>query len=185
MTWYVVDGLDGSGKTTTAYDLKDMLEKKGHSVQLITHPDRNHLFGKLSARCLLGRGTIARWLSAGFFMINMLGSVHRMKRTSKDDTIFVRYTMSACYLSDRIAPLAYRILTALLPRPDVLIYKDVDENTALERVRRRGEDLEMFENIESLKETRARMLRLSDGWHTIDKNLTKEEVKKMLLSIIS
>lgn len=184
MTWYVFDGMDGSGKTTAAYALKDILESKGRSVMIITHPDRDRFFGELSAECLLKQGKAAKMFTTIFFIFNIFGSLIRLKSSDKDDVIFVRYTMSVCYLPEKHVRGAYRILTAILPKPDVLIYKDVEEKTALERIDERGEKREMFENLESLMETRKKMMMISDDWNIIDAEDTPEEVVDRLLTLI-
>jgi dTMP kinase len=184
MTWYVLDGMDGSGKTTTAYALKEILESRGRSVLMITHPDRERFFGELSAECLLKEGKPAKIFTTIFFVFNIFGSLIRLKSTDKDDVIFVRYTMSVCYLPEKHVLAAYRVLTAILPKPDVLIYKDVEEETALGRIDERGEKREMFENIESLKDTRKKMRMISDDWNIINAEDTPEEVADRLRTLI-
>jgi dTMP kinase len=184
MTWYVIDGMDGSGKTTTAYILKDILESKNHTVKIITHPEEEHIFGRLSRKCLLKEDGPAKLFTIAFFMLNVSGSLIRMKKYRTDDIIFVRYTLSACYLPEKLVPFAYRSLTAVLPKPDILVYKDVDEEIALGRIGKRGSDVEMFENIESLTETRKKMIMVSKGWHIINANDTPDEVANHLQAII-
>ncbi|UAL07362.1 MAG: thymidylate kinase [Candidatus Methanogranum gryphiswaldense] len=184
MTWYVIDGMDGSGKTTTACLLKDILESKDHTVKIITHPEEEHIFGKLSRKCLLKEGGPAKLFTIVFFILNVSGSLIRIKKSRTDDVIFVRYTLSACYLPEKLVPFTYKALTAVLPKPDVLIYKDVDEEIALGRIRKRGNNLEMFENIESLTETRKKMIMVSKDWYIINAKDTPDEVADRLQTII-
>ncbi len=44
MTWYVVDGMDGSGKSTIAEMIRCRLEAEDRKVLVITLPNRNTPF---------------------------------------------------------------------------------------------------------------------------------------------
>ena len=185
IVWYVIDGIDGSGKTTTALAVKSILESKGHTVTMFSHPDRNHLCGKLCGRYLTIEGNPAKILSTSFFILSVIGSLFRMKRCRTDDVIFVRYTMSVCYVPEKLVKRAYRLFTAILPKPDMLILKDVEEEDAVKRIGRRGDDVEVFENLESLRETRRKMMLVSDGWHIVNAKYTVDEVESYLRTIIA
>ena len=50
MVWYVVDGMDGSGKSTVAGILKGELEARGRSVLVIAHPNRDTVVGRMELR---------------------------------------------------------------------------------------------------------------------------------------
>lgn len=47
MVWYVVDGMDGSGKTTAADMLASELRSQGRRVLMISHPNTDTLVGRL------------------------------------------------------------------------------------------------------------------------------------------
>lgn len=180
MTWYAVDGLDGSGKSTAAEALRRILESEGRTVSVITHPDRNTFPGRMTSRLLLKNGKPARIFAAAFLMMDILSSVRYGKRTAADDVIFVRYTLSAAYLPDGLANAALKIMTCILPKPDIGIYIDVEEEVALSRIGARGEERETFENYGDLCNVRRKMLSMSEGWHIVDGNMCAKDVESAL-----
>ncbi len=185
MTWYVVDGMDGCGKTTCAEFLKEKLESEGRRVFMVSHPDRSCLAGRLEYGYLHKEGKLAKILSTLFFILDAVNSIFRMRIGSRkyDDFIFVRYLMSVAYLPDGIYRKAYGPITKLFPMPDEFILVDVDAETSLRRIMERGEELESFENIEDLSHIREKMLSLSEGWHVIDNTRGFEEVRSSVSDI--
>lgn len=185
MTWYVVDGMDGSGKSTVAGIIARNLESRGRRVAVITHPNRDTKIGRAELSMLRKEGKVAMLASTSLYIIDILHSL-RMRRGKAlrgyDDVIFVRYSMAVAYLSDRLCGTAYRVITCILPVPDVTVLMDVDPRTAMDRIRDRGEDLEMFETIEKLESVRRRMLSVSDGWIVIENTGDVAELEKRVLS---
>lgn len=176
MTWYVVDGMDGSGKTTSSDLIRERLEAKGRKVLEITHPNESCLFGRLASKTLCMQGKFAEKLSTLLYIIDVLHSLDRKKWHGKeyDDVIFVRYSMAAAYLPESLCGKAYEIIEKILPVPDVKVFVDIKAEVAMERILARGEKLEMFETVEKLEETRRKMLSLTDSWHVIDNSGTLE-----------
>lgn len=185
MTWFVIDGMDGSGKSTAAASLEKILSEKGHTVRRYNHPNEDCVFGTLSRKCLLKRGMPAKMFSAAFLICDMIHSLFSMKRSECNDTIFIRYTMSACYLPSNLFVLVHSILVAVLPEPDTGLLLDITAEKAFGRIKYRGDNLEMFENIESLKEIREKMLSVSKGYEIIDAEQTPSDIEKILRSIVS
>lgn len=186
MAWYVIDGMDGSGKTTVAGMFKEELESRGRTVLLIEHPNRGTRLGRIEADLLKIDGKPALVSAIALYVMDVVRSVWIMKRNRKyDDVVFVRYVMAVSYLPEGLARKAYRLFMSVLPSPDRRILVDVDEVTALGRITSRGEDLERFEDLESLRETRRMMLMLSDdGWTVIDNTGTAEDSRLMILDCL-
>ena len=182
MTWYVVDGMDGCGKSTCADILCERLESKGRRVRVFTHPDVGCLFGRLERGFLLKEGKLCKILATAFFILDALDSVFKMRLSSKkyDDFIFVRYLMSVAYLPEDKYEKAYRVIKKLFPMPDEFILVDVDAETSMRRIESRGEDLEAFENMKDLRDTRRKMLSLSDGWFVVDNTRSLDDVRKVI-----
>ena len=182
MTWYVVDGMDGCGKSTCADILKERLESKGRRVRMFSHPDSGCLFGRLEYGYLLKEGRLAKMLATVFFILDAVDSLLRMRLSSRryDDFVFVRYLMSVAYLPDGSYRKAYRIIRKLFPMPDDFILVDVDAETSMKRIEARGEDREVFENMDDLVRTREKMLSLSDGWFVVDNTLPLEDVRRLI-----
>lgn len=179
MTWYVVDGMDGSGKTTSSDLIRAQLESEGRKVLEITHPNSGFFFGKLAARFLCIPGKIATLFSTVFYIFDVIHSLNHKKWHGKeyDDVIFVRYSMAAAYLPASLCPTAYRIISKVLPVPDVKILVDIEPETAMERILERGEKLEVFETVDKLRSTRQKMLGISEGWYVIDNSGTRESTE--------
>lgn len=186
MTWYVVDGMDGSGKSTVARRLCGLLESRGRTVKVFTHPNRSRLFGNICARLLVSEGRPAAMAATAFYLMDILSSLIGMRREAGryDDFIFVRYTLAAAYLPARIYGAVYRLMDGVFPSPDVRIFVDADPDTALERIDRRGEEREMFETRENLVRTRERMALLTRDWIKIDNSGDRKETENQLSSAL-
>ncbi len=184
--WYVVDGIDGSGKSTVARILKEHLEREGGTVVLQVHPS-DRWFGKATRTCLKEGGHEISSLNGVLHPRSpgIIGKAQEMERESSDHIIFVRYVLAASYLPDRLAPLGYRFLTKLLPVPHRRLLIDIDQRKALARIADRKDGVEMFENLESLVLMRKRMLDLSvDGWKTLENNGDEDDLLPELLDVL-
>lgn len=170
MTWYVVDGMDGSGKTTAADILRAELEGRGRRVLVMTHPNTDLRIGRLERALLQKEGKASLLVSTSLYIVDILHSlaVMRVRGGRYDDVIFVRYIMAVAYLPDGLCGKAYTVISRILPMPDVAMLVDVEPETAMSRISGRGEDLEVFETVERLGTVRGRMLGLADGWAVLD-----------------
>ena len=187
MAWYVVDGMDGSGKSTVAGILKGELEAMGRSVLVIAHPNRGTMVGRMELRFLQGDSRLDVIMSTLLYVADVLHSLRVMrgrKGRGYDDVIFVRYIMAVAYLPDGMCDRAYGAISRILPMPETKVLVDVDPQVAMGRIFDRGEDLEVFETVERLSAVRERMLRLSDGWEVIDNGSNPEDLAERVRGII-
>lgn len=188
MTWFVVDGMDGTGKSTIAKEIKKLLETRHRKVLLIEHPDKNKLIGRLESRFLQSNsGKIAKIMTTLTFITDVIGSLIEkwLRNEEYDDFVFVRYIMSVAYLPDKFAPKAYRIIADILPMPDNRILVDADVDIALGRIDNRGDELELFENRDDLIRTRKTMIELSeDGWIVIDNSGPRDQIDRILKQLV-
>ncbi len=187
MQWIAIDGIDGAGKTTCAWWIKEYYEKRGKKVRLYRHPSSRRL-GKLTRRCLQGSGRIYRVMASIMFLLDLLFSLCQMKGENErcDVTIFVRYLMTAAYLPAPLASPGYGLFALLLPSPDRLILVDVDPRVALERILARDHEEEMFETRPMLREVRRRMMGLlNQSWEVLDNNRSIEDCQRQLVSVLS
>lgn len=168
-----IDGLDGSGKSTVAQALAADLESDGMRIHVREHPGDGR-WGRLARRSLLGHGRAAKTSSAVFLFLDILSTGWRVRRG--DHVIAVRYTLSAYYLDGRTSSIVHGILRAVLPDPDTTIVLDVDPSNALVRIGTRGEEQEMFENLDSMQSVRSRMLTADEAITVVDANGTPDEV---------
>ncbi|MDY5872220.1 MAG: thymidylate kinase [Candidatus Methanomethylophilaceae archaeon] len=187
MTWYVVDGMDGCGKSTIAGILKEELESKGRKVLLVEHPNRDTVIGRMERRFLEGDSKLHEIMSTLFYIMDVvhsLISIRGRRCAVYDDIVFVRYSMAVAYLSESRCRQAYDIVCRILPIPDVMILVDIDPKEAMSRILSRGEELEMFETEEKLTSVRRRMLSISDDWKIIDNNEDVTFVREHVRNII-
>ena len=142
-------------------------------IHVREHPGDGR-WGRLVRRSLLGHGRAAKTSSAVFLFLDILSTGWKVRRG--DHVIAVRYTLSAYYLDGRTSSIVHGILRAVLPDPDTTIVLDVDPSNALVRIGTRGEEQEMFENLESMQSVRSRMLTADEAITVVDANGTPDEV---------
>lgn len=182
MTWYAVDGMDGCGKSTISTIIKGKLESKGRKVLEITHPNESTFNGRMAKKYLCVHNKLGQTCSTVFYILDVVQSLFRMKRIGKryDDVIFVRYSLAAAYLPKGIVKTGYDVIEHVLPVPEVKIFVDSNPKVCMERVLERGEELEIFETEDKLKETREKMLLITDSWITVDNSDSIEETEKRI-----
>ncbi|MCQ2078467.1 MAG: thymidylate kinase [archaeon] len=187
--WYVVDGMDGCGKSSAAEFIKGQLESRGRRVLLLSHPNRDTKVGRKEAAWLLKDGTFAKLMTTMYYIRDVFHSIRVMKKMRKsgeyDDFIFVRYIMAVSYVPKCLCRLTYRIFKIILPEPDRKFFIDITPESAMKRITERGEELEAFENMESLSKTRNKMLMfIPDNWHLIDNCGTFEQTKEQISKVL-
>ena len=187
MTWYVVDGMDGSGKSTVGHLIEEKKVAQERKVLFMEHPNDSCRSGRLAHKYLLKDGKIAMLLSTTFYIFNVVHSLRfkRKHRKEYDDIIFVRYNMAVAYLPKCLIKAGYKVISFVFPKPDVSIFVDIDPQSAMERILARGGDLEMFETEEKLTKTREKMLMLTKNWIIIDNTRGLEQTKESVEWILS
>ena len=186
MRWIVVDGIDGSGKSTYAGLIERYYHDRGEKVAVHIHPSSG-MFGRVSRRALESRGTAMHAVASVFFIADVLRSLSMMKREAGryDTVVFVRYIMATAYLPDALAPLGYRLISKLLPVPERLLLIDIDPATAHQRISVRSEKTEMFEDPASLEKARKKLLSLaSRGWKIIDNSVPMDQGREQLFRLL-
>lgn len=121
------------------------------------------------------------------YIMDILRSLGRMRGRAChgcDDVVFVRYIMATAYLPDSLCGKVYRMVSRILPMPDVAILVDVDPSTAMARITGRGEEREMFETAENLEKVRRRMMSLSDGWIVVENSDDMEGLRFRVLGAV-
>ncbi len=185
MRWIVVDGIDGSGKTTHALWMKEHYEALGASVTVFIHPS-GRVLGRISRRSLQGSGRAMQTMAAIFFMLDVLNSLRLMRKSGSDVVIFVRYLMATAYLPGRLARLGYRFFAKVLPMPENLLLIDIDPKVAFQRIARRQDAREMFEDLPQLERIREKVIGLADGsWRITDNSSSDAESRERLRAILA
>ncbi|MCD1294674.1 thymidylate kinase [Methanocella sp. CWC-04] len=175
MRFIVIDGLDGSGKDTQAYRLKDHLSNNGSEVVLRIHPSQDNFFGKFSKKSLTRGGKFDRMLATLFYGFDVIRSILLYCRGDRT-VIFVRYTMACAYLPKAIIRPVYKIVKTILPHSEEMFFLDVSPEEALRRVHSRGGELEMFETLPHMEKVRSRAMMIVDDWKVVDGNPAPDKV---------
>ncbi|MDR1019512.1 MAG: dTMP kinase [Synergistaceae bacterium] len=149
--FFVLEGIDGSGKTTQADRLAEMLARRLGPDNLIRTREPGGWEGSAAAReFVLGGGLASLWGEFFFFMLDRCEHVERVIKPA--------LSQGKTVLSDRYAPstLAYQIFSDTsidsaaaeyaarlgevigLPTPDAVFFLDVDPGTAASRLASRG-----------------------------------------------
>ena len=68
MTWFVVDGMDGSGKSTVGHLIEEKMIAQGRKVLFLEHHNDSCRSGRLAHKYLLKHGEIAMILSTTFYI---------------------------------------------------------------------------------------------------------------------
>ena len=179
----VIDGLDGSGKDTQVNLIAEMYEKQGRSVTVRSHPCCDNRYGRKSKQALLKTGKVNHIKATIYFGLDAIRSV--VKYTHDDDVdvlIFSRYILAVMYLPDVINTIVYKIVVFVLPTSDCMFFLDVSPEESLRRMDSRGDETEMFENIDSLRENRLRSQKFTYNWNVIPGDDSAEVISEKIIS---
>lgn len=178
----VIDGLDGSGKDTQVRLLAEMYEKQGRDVVVRSHPCSDNRFGRKSKKALLKRGKFNHFLATVYYGLDAVRSVVKYSHSDDVDVlIFSRYILAVMYLPDAINTIIYKIVAFLLPTSDCMFFLDITPEESLRRINSRSEDIEMFENIESLKKNRLRSQKFTYNWTVVPADGSAEEISEKIM----
>ena len=157
----VLEGVDGSGKTTQAKTLVEQLEKEGQKVWLTKNPT-NHTIGKfVREEILSGKETIPpqaiQYLFAADRVVQQEEIIEKLKQgyVIISDRYFwssVAYGMSDLNeISDRILT-SYSILSFYhqFIVPDLTLFLEIDSDVSISRIEDKKEK-EIYENREKIE----------------------------------
>ncbi len=159
----VIEGLDGSGKTTQAKKLKDYLESKGYSVVLLKEPTDGPKGQQIRMR--LENGNVDQFELMRLYAEdrydnvtnNIIPALNRGKIVIVD-----RYVPSSLVYQSIDGPTLEQILEAneFAPIPDMVIIIDIAEEEAIKRMRSENKKRDAFERKEFLKKVKEKYLTL-------------------------
>lgn len=185
MVFVVIEGLDGSGKTTQALRLRRWLARSGHTVHARFHPSGDSWAGRRARRFLLAEGRSAHFAASMFYILDVLRSVLLTPWRAYDYVVYVRYLMGTAYLPPPLDAIAYGFFAILLPRPRITFFLEVDPAEAHRRIDEGRDVREMFESIDQLEKIRKRALSLARAkdWAIVDANGVEDEVTTLILGM--
>jgi dTMP kinase len=181
----VIDGLDGSGKSTQARLICGKLARGGRSFILRSHPSPDNFFGRMGRGYLLLEGKRAMIAASVFYLADVFRSVLLYRWRRVDHIVFVRYLMGTAYLPRPLHRVAYLFFYRLVPTSDHMYFIDVRPEEAHRRLGSRVKK-EMFETLERLTEVREKALGLTvnGGWTIIDGNKPWKAIHLQLCQLL-
>ncbi|MGB2403480.1 MAG: dTMP kinase [Akkermansiaceae bacterium] len=185
----VIEGIDGTGKSTQATMLSEALREKDHHVVQSFEPTNGPWGKKLRASATAGRLSIQDELS--YFINDRREHVNQVIEptiSAGGIVILDRYYFSTmAYQGARgIDPATIRKDNeSFAPKPDLLIVLDLDVDTALQRIGVRDGEANEFEKRESLNFCRELFLSLEDqdNAHIISANSSIDELQRKLFKL--
>ena len=178
----VLEGIDGSGKTTLAKALKERMEAKGFRTELTAEPTSGTI-GSLLRSEKIGDPKAETLL----FIADR--SCHTAEISSMlDEGISVisdrYYASTLAYQSAALEgpsfdyDLLEEMNRAVVREPDITILLDLDPEESAGRVSGRGERLSKFERLEFQRRVRDNYLKIAEkhGFTILDASCPKEEL---------
>ncbi len=159
----VFEGMDGSGQDTQAKLLADHLKSVGFKVILTSEPTKDLGSLGVTIRYILGNQPDFPSDSLQILMVaDRALHAEQIKKWLDDDyvVICIRYLYStlAYGFADNIDINWLVSLNRTFPRPELVVYLDLEAEQALQRVRERsitqGKPLDRFENEDHLERVR-------------------------------
>ena len=182
----VLEGIDGSGKGTQIGLLTDRLEAAGHKVLVTREPSAGPI-GTLIRQALADASQFDEATMALLFAADRLEHIREMKAHLAAGEIVLcdRYVLSSLAYNSQTLTLEW--ILALNQEadkrlhPDLTLYFDLSEQTALARIGARSGDRERYETQRQLYQVREmyRMLadvRLDDNVTPIDASQTPDAI---------
>ncbi|MBT8036992.1 MAG: dTMP kinase [Verrucomicrobiae bacterium] len=187
----VIEGIDGTGKSTQASMLAEALRKDGHEVVQSFEPTNGPWGRKLRESATSGRLTIKEELD--YFLKDRRQHVEQLilPTIQRGGTVVLDryYFSSMAYQGARgIDPASIRKENEVFaPQPDILLILDLCVDDALARVGVRDGEANEFEQRESLQFCRDLFLSLKDEdfVRVIDTHGSISEVHQQVMSAIN
>lgn len=183
----VMEGIDGSGKSSVVRSLKDYFESKGRKVITTAEPTRGKI-GSLVAET----DDLSPEAEALLFTADRACHTDQIRKWVDDGYVVIsdRYFGSTlAYQSSAGMDIGWlkAINSKIIIEPDITFLMDMDPEGALERVCRRGEEKSRFERLDYQKKVRSAYLEIAKEFNfvKIDASRSQEDVFSEVLGIIS
>lgn len=157
----VVEGMDGSGKTTQAKEIVKMLNKKGHDASYTKEPTDQIIGQFIREKILSGNISINPLALQYLFNADRVMHMEKMEAFLQKGKIIVmdRYFWSSVAYALADLPnvkdwylTAFSVLSFYhqFIAPDKTFFLDISLTTALERIKQSGKHAEIYDNGEHL-----------------------------------
>ena len=170
-------------KTSENYIANESIEK----VVLRSTPETDNYFGLKSHEALLKEGKLSKIIATIFFAFDTFRSLILYYRKA-DVLIFTRYLLASAYFPTIMVKPVYKIFGFILPTSHFMFYLDLPPEIAMERINSRSisnnQEIQSFENLDSLKKSREKASLISNDWIIIDASKTKNEISDEIKNVL-
>ena len=182
----VIEGIDGTGKTSVITSIETFLLSKGKKVTTTREPTGCPI-GKMVSEM----DDLTPEAEALLFTADRAVHTQEIKRWIADDRVVVSdryYASTLAYQSAAGLDIGWleAINSKVIMEPDVTIILDMDPEESLRRVEERGEK-SRFEKLDYQREVRKAYLELAErkGYSIVDASQSREKVSDDVIRIIS
>lgn len=182
----VLEGIDGSGKTSAISKVKEHLESLGHKVMITMEPTKGAI-GNLVA----GTDDLTPESEALLFTADRACHTKEISGWLEEgyDVVCDRYyasTLAYQSASGLDRDWLYSINSKVIMEPDIHILLDIDPEVSLARVDKRGEKVSRFERLDYLRKVRAAYLEIAESYDltVLDASRSKDDVLKDIIDMI-
>jgi dTMP kinase len=185
----VFEGIDAAGKTTLSKMIKEYLENKGFQVALYAYPNKRSIYGSIIKLFLESKLNLSPQEQFFLYILDIFRDRQEiLSRLSKGFILIMdRYYISTLAYQCALGfdyNFAKKIVEYLdLPKPNTIVYLDLDPKIAIKRKMKQKESLDIFEkDITFLSRVRdVYFMMLEEGypirnWIKIDASKDLEEV---------
>ena len=191
------EGTDGAGKYTQARLLVKRIKEIGLEASIFSYPDYSSPYGSLIRSFLMKKLEVGAREQAMLYAVDMLKDVDKIRDLTAEGRIVLldRYFPSIiAYQSAGGA--GYGFVTSIVAAaslivPDIVVYLDISVETSLNRTRKRGDNLDKFEEdrsfLLSVKEFYERQMRdnvFGIPWVRIDAEKSPDTVHRAVMEAV-
>jgi dTMP kinase len=196
----VLEGVDGSGKSTQINLLKSRMQATGMQA-VDTHEPTDNAIGKFIRSIMKGETTTDPATTAALFLADRLEHInnpqHGMKRQLAHGchVICSRYYFSSYAFQSEFVPVEWVVQCNSLCKkqlqPDIIFYLNVDPQTCSERIAKGRDGIEIYETIEKINKAHHAFLAMFEKYgtdeniHIINGNDDSESISNAIWKIVS
>ncbi len=188
----VVEGIDGSGKSTLCRAVAEELRSLGLDVELTAEPTHEGI-GALIRSGAAGR--ISQRAESLLFIADRYEHTDGIRRSVDSGKVVIcdrYYASTIAYQSAKLdgdsadTDWLISLCEPFVQEPDAVILLDLDPHDSMRRVGARGEEESKFERMDFLEQVRGTYLSLAEryGYEVVDASRPVDEVREEVLTII-
>lgn len=188
----VLEGIDGSGKTTVSRRVADELSSRGFRVEVTAEPTHEGIGAFIRSG---DAGKVSQRAESLLFTADRYEHTAEIGRMVSEGAVVIcdrYYASTIAYQSAKLdgdsADIAWLrgLCEPFISEPDAVILLDLDPDASMSRVEVRGEAGSKFEEIGFLRQVRSAYLGLAEdyGYSVVDASRTADEVFADVMAII-